>query len=100
MEHSDSEQIKLIKEKIDKDKQQTATLKGREEENLKQLSSHGIKSLDDAEKWLIKMDKELNKQEELLQADFESLKKKMIIQIKRAYDVETDSEAEKILLGE
>lgn len=96
-----SKQIEQIKEKIEKDKQQISILKGREEENLKQLAeTHGIKSLDEAEKYLVQLDKELTREEKELDADFLTLKKKMISKIKKAYSLETDEEAEKILFGE
>ena len=96
-----SKQIEQIKEKIEKDKQQISILRGREEENLKQLAeTHGIKSLDEAEKYLVQLDKELTKEEKELDADFLTLKKKMMSEIKKAYSLETDEAAEKILFGE
>lgn len=96
MEHS--EQINSIKEKIEKNKQQLAILQGRYSEVIKQLETHNIKSLEEAEKWLVKVDAELTKSEKEFEKKFETLKKEMIAAIKKAYNLSSDEEAEAVLL--
>ena len=92
-------QISAIKEKIEKDKQKAAILKGREEENLKQLSEYGLKSFSDAEKWLLKTQKDIRKQEDALLEEYNQAVDEMIEAIKKAYKVDSRSEAERRLFG-
>lgn len=92
-----SEQIKAIKKRIEEDKQKISVLKGREQENLKQLSEYDLKSFSEAEKWLNKTEKDIIKREKVLQEEFDDLLKEMLITIKKTYGLDSDEEAEKIL---
>ena len=98
--NSISQELQTIKEKIESNKLQSATLKGREEEMIKQLkTSYDLSSLDEAEQWLLKTDKELDKMEKSLESSFSSLKKEILQKIKTSLSLASTEEAEKWLLG-
>ena len=69
------EDLKRLKENIDNAKNSQATLEGRKIELLKQLKKdHGLLSIEDAKKEIIRLEKEYTKLETQIQKDYDKLR--------------------------
>ena len=67
-------ELSILKDSIDEAKTHVATLKGRKEEALKSLKKYNLNNIADAKSWTIRILKELEKENKIVNKAFTTLK--------------------------